>query len=129
MIPRLSGAAIALLLLAGCAPQAPAAKPITSTLTCQQFSQATSVIFVATSGNAQGTVSDEKLQSELERAKTMLDAIEVEPETDLAEQVAALEPLTPLDLGDRAGWAVHFDAFEDACLAQGDELTITAPGG
>jgi hypothetical protein len=132
MISRIAVTAIAVVLLAGCStpsPTNPTDKPITSTLTCQQFSQAASVILVTTSGNDQETVTDEELQSELERAKAMLDAIDVEPETDLAEQVAALEPLTPSDLGDRDSWGLYMNDFEEACLAHGDELTITAPGG
>ena len=129
MIQRIAVAAIALTLLAGCSAPAPAptAKPITSTLTCQQFGQAASVVFVAVTGNAQGTVSDEKLATELDRGKALMEAIEVEPGTDLADLVADLEPVSSADVATE--WEAHFEAFEQACLAEGDELVLTAPGG
>ena len=132
---------IALLLFtAGCTatPQpafTPTAKPITTTLTCQQFGQAAAVLTNAVLGNANGSVTDEKLQSELERGRSMLAEIEVEPGTELERLVEGFHQLSSDDIATQLGrgedndWNTNFGAINVACQEAGDELILTAPGG
>ncbi len=131
----------AALVLTACTA-APAATPtpepassVTSSLTCQQYGLAASVIVYATLGNAQGIVTDEKMASDLTQGKTMLDTIEVEPGTDLAAAVQALEPVTAEQLaaeaaeGPESEWDRRSAAVLALCDAAGDAVEYTMPGG